>query len=171
MDDYRIINESYPFEEWFATPYALAGWLVYNDVTIWKYENSDPRVLMIFEDGSKHKGDFLEVADKEKFSTPIFLKKIEATPLQAADILAWEFFRALNTGAFINKRFRPSLAALLARSIAKHEMPLQVCNLKAMQRLCESQKVPKRSDINPKSTFVFENSPKRNRRRTIFQKK
>jgi hypothetical protein len=52
----------------------------------------EAQIRHIFEDGAKHKGFLLKRLIKDKGFEPIFKKKDEAVPLQAADLLAYETF-------------------------------------------------------------------------------
>jgi hypothetical protein len=170
MNDYRKINELYPFEECFGAPYAFSGWLIYSQLEVWRVHKNKPKIMAFFENGSKHKGDFQQIAAREGIPEPNFLEKMDATPLQAADMLAWEYLKFIKTGAAFTKKVRNSLNTLIAASLARHEMPIQGSTFRLMEKLCEDQKIPRRDDIHPASTFLFENSPKRNRRRTVFLK-
>jgi hypothetical protein len=108
--DYRDANDIYALEECFGKPYAMAGRHVARQVKEWsqKFNKDKNPIVLIFEDGTKHKGDLMDIFKKDGFDDPIFRKKKDVISLQAADIFAWECFNAFKTGSI-----RTSLSELL----------------------------------------------------------
>lgn len=91
MNDYRVINDKYALEESYGTPYALAGRNLNMRLKKWlQRQGPDARLLIFFEDGTKHKGDLMDACRRDGLPCPSFVKKHELVPLQAADLLAWE---------------------------------------------------------------------------------
>jgi hypothetical protein len=92
MVDYRKVNGVYILDA--VQPYALCGRTAVASVSEWGSRNKIPegQIRHIFEDGAKHKGFLLKRLIKDKGFEPIFKKKDEAVPLQAADLLAYETF-------------------------------------------------------------------------------
>jgi hypothetical protein len=165
MSDYRQINEQRAFEETVGTPYALAGRTVTKALNDWKSSlASDDKLLVFFEDGTKHKGDFIDAMKRDELPCPAFLKKREATPLQAADLLAWEVFHAFKT-----KQPRPSLRRLV-RDVSAENLDHGFFGIEALERLCvhPDAKVPLRSELAPGTVIVHHSSPKKHRKRTII---
>jgi hypothetical protein len=169
MDAYRKINERYAFEESVGAPYALAGRTVAKSLNDWKKDFAEPgdKLLVFFEDGTKHKGEFMDAMQRDGLPCPVFLKKPEATPLQAADLLAWEMFNAFKT-----RDIRPSLKKMLG-SLPLESPDHGYFDVSTLERICKHKdaKVPLRSSLAPGTVIVHHNSPKRHRRRTIFEKR
>lgn len=90
MVDYRKVNGVYFLDA--VQPYALCGRTAVKSVAEWVDRNrlSEAQVQHVFEDGAKHKGFLQKRLIKDKGFEPIFKKKDEAVPLQAADLLAYE---------------------------------------------------------------------------------
>lgn len=98
MSAYREINNEFAFEQQVGTPYALAGRTVARSLNEWKAREPTLRdkLLVVFEDGTKHKGDLIDVMQRDALPSPVFRKKQELIPLQAADLLAWEVFNLVS---------------------------------------------------------------------------
>lgn len=90
MEDYRKVNQTYFLDA--VPPYAISGRTAVKSVTDWANRNhiSEAQINHVFEDGAKHKGSLQKSIIKHKGFEPIFKKKDEAVPLQAADLLAYE---------------------------------------------------------------------------------
>jgi hypothetical protein len=128
MADYKDANEIYALEECFGKPFAMAGRHVVGQAREWaqKFNHENNPVLVVFEDGTKHKGDLVDICIRDGHPAPSFAKKKDVVPLQAADIFAWECFHTFDTG-----EFRPSLRRLLdfphSKAIFTYERLLENC--------------------------------------------
>lgn len=165
MRDYRQINEKWAFEETIGPPYALAGRTVTKSLADWKRNSaSEDKLLVFFEDGTKHKGDFIDAMERDQLPCPVFIKKREATPLQAADLLAWEVFNAFRT-----KQVRPSLHKLVG-DLPPESPDHGFFGIEALERICNHKdaRVPLRSALPPGTVIVHHSSPKKHRKRTII---
>jgi hypothetical protein len=93
MDDYREVSKRFPLVEGDITPYALCGRTCLARASAWaeKYGIPERNIQHVFEDGSLGKGSFIDRALKDKAISPVFKKKNESVPLQAADLLAYEY--------------------------------------------------------------------------------
>jgi hypothetical protein len=103
LDDWERVNKVYKLEESHCTPYAIASYFVIDrTVRWWGTRKKECVIKFIFEDGDKHKGDFIWLMDqvirkhRAIFSalSPIFEPK-KLAPLQAADFVAWSNRRAV----------------------------------------------------------------------------
>ena len=160
MNDYKLVNNIVCLEELLGKPYALAGRNVASQINRWKARNEihDAPVVIIFEDGSTHKGDLMEVFKKDGFDDPAFRKKKDIVSLQAADLLAWECFNSFKTGDV-----RASFDRLLAVDPdAEHD----IYTADDLYARCNEAKAPLR-DNSVTQQFVFDSSPKRTRKRDI----
>ncbi|MGH9688912.1 MAG: hypothetical protein ACRD5K_17670 [Candidatus Acidiferrales bacterium] len=159
MDDYRRINDLYAFQEVIGTPYALAGRTVAKCINQWKknYTKPSDKLLVFFEDGTKHKGDFMDAMERDGVPCPQFLGK-GASPLQAADLLAWEILNTIRTDDTKRlKRFK------------HHPGDDGVYHYDDLQAICRDPRVPmpRRDTLNPSAYLAHHSSPKKPRRRTI----
>jgi hypothetical protein len=99
MLDYVEVNSDYYLEEWLGKPYPVVSVSVCQKLRQWKERYAPNDTLeILFEDGTKHKGDLRKVFNQYKFDEPVFKDKRKVAPLQGADLLAWESFNAFNTG-------------------------------------------------------------------------
>ena len=99
MHDYKEVNEMYYLEEWLGKPYSIAALGLVQKLKAWKDQwEPDSPLEVFFEDGTKHKGDLIKVFRQFGYEEPIFREKKKVTPLQAADMLAWENFNQFKTG-------------------------------------------------------------------------
>ena len=165
MKDYKQINEQRAFEETIGTPYALAGRTVTKSLADWKRSFApEDKLLVFFEDGTKHKGDFIDAMERDQLPCPAFIKKCEATPLQAADLLAWETFNAFKT-----KQVRPSWHKLVG-DLPPESPDHGFFGIRALERICNHKdaRVPLRSALPPGTVIVHHSSPKKPRKRTII---
>ena len=95
------------------SPYTFCGVLLYKQVNNWAQRHGEPTdtLQIIFEHGDKDQGQFV-MRLRELFpglDDPIFKRKSDCVPFQAADILAWEHHRHVLHGA---QRVRESYAEL-----------------------------------------------------------
>ena len=91
MDDYRKVDSKYKLSE-FSKPYTLAGGTCVAKLTRWRKRWTSPQdtLEIVFEDGDKDKGDLIRALKQHEGIEPKFLNKKQATPFQAADLLAYE---------------------------------------------------------------------------------
>lgn len=160
MKDYIAINNIYAFEQFVGTPYALAARTVVAVANEWMQGNApDGNVQFVFEDGTKHKGDFLDAMTRDGLTLPCFRTKNEAVPLQAADWFAWETFNS-----FKINHVRPSVGSLL-RAIPGDAGVFYESDL---QRMCEEMPVPEYSELLPGARIAYQPLLKKFRKRSIF---
>lgn len=162
MAAYRTINEEYAFEQEIGAPYALAARTAARSLNEWKARQPGrDEVLLVFEHGSKHKGDFIEVMKRDGLPTPSFAAK-ECLPLQAADFLAWETF---NRWKNPSGPMRWSLDKLLDVPGDHSEYTEQV-----LLEMCTSRGRPvsRYSELPPNREIVFHSLMKRVRKRSVF---
>lgn len=163
MAPYQEINEKYAFEEAFGAPYAVAGRTIAKFINEWKeqYAKPEDKMLVFFEDGSKHKGDFMAAMERDGLPCPGFLKKSEAVPLQAADLIAWEGHHAM--------RYRQPRWTL-QYLIDKHPLRDGTFPLEELEKMCRgiTPWVPLRANLAPNAEITYQANPKRLRHRTIY---
>ena len=102
--------------------------------------------------------------EREQLPCPAFIKKSEATPLQAADWLAWEMFNANKT-----KEIRPSLKRLVG-SLPIDDLSHGIFGVNALERTRKAGNVPLRAALPAGTVIVHHSSPRKPRKRTIFEK-
>ena len=150
LDDWAEINRLYALDENHCTPYSIAGFYSIDKAMRWlnRRDGDTAFTKFIFEDGDKHKGDFIWMVDQivkwnKRLLAPMkphFMPK-KLAPLQAADFVLWEQFNAsktrLLTGAPIV--WRPTLRQL---SSVKHTWGM--LNADRLIQFCEEYCVPKR---------------------------
>jgi hypothetical protein len=160
MADYRRVNEDYYLEEALGKPYALAGSVVAASVESWKRRYAkEEDVIIIFEDGSKHKGDLEDGFIQYGFDRPAFRGKNKVVALQAADLFAWECFHSYKFD-----KITRSLATLLSLPVEQYLIVEDY-----LRPACEAVKrLPKRDPSNPLRIY-FSRIPKRLRKRQIFR--
>ena len=158
MDGYRRVNAEYALQECKGAPYAMAGRVIMEWLRQWqeKYCHENDPLLLVFEDGAKHKGDLIDLFHHSRFDCPTFRSK-NCPGLQAADFLAWESFNAFRT-----KHVGVWYDALL-NGVGKCEGMTE----KDLRETCEEQKVPRREIISPNTDIVLTGQPKKIRRKTI----
>ena len=107
LDDWKRANQVYALETNHCTPYALCGFSIMSTAIKWlgkRDKKKDPVAIseFIFEDGDKHKGDFMWLMDniirKNRRDlaaiSPIFKPKT-LVPLQSADFIGWVYRKAV----------------------------------------------------------------------------
>lgn len=168
MKAYKDVNDKYTLEECVGTPYALAGRTVAASINRWKNSNMEEgdRILAFFEDGTKHKGDFIDTMQRDKLPCPAFVGKKEAVPCQAADWLAWEMFQSVKTSI-------PKVSENLARmvkSLPDDDPDMAFYSEDDLLAMCQRFPGPViklRSELPKDAKFSFHSSPKKPRKRTI----
>jgi hypothetical protein len=92
MGDWRLVNKSYALEEFFFSPYALAGMAGVEQTIVWaknrKTKNAD--LLVAFEDGDQGWEGLNNLCIKYLKVEPIRLPKSKACAFQVGDMLAWK---------------------------------------------------------------------------------
>lgn len=164
--DYREVNDQYAFEECIGTPYALAGRTVAKSLNNWKRKHPEDKLLIFFEDGTKHKGDFIDVMERDGLPCPAFLKKSEAVPLQAADWLAWEMFQVLKSG-----QASPFLKKVVG-SLPDNDPDLGIYRKQNLLDMCKPSEglpngIPLRSNLAANAHIAHHSSPKKRRKRSM----
>ena len=142
-DAWRRVNHEYPFQETLGHPYSLAGESVVAHIQAWSEERGYEMPLLFFEDGSKHKGEFISRMDLWGIN-PGFGKKHEMLPLQAADLVAYESQKACSTALTgASRQFRSSFERL-------HKTPHQwgVYDYEDLIGVCKRFSLPKRADVS-----------------------
>jgi hypothetical protein len=162
MKEYREINQERAFEELLGTPYAVAGRTSAKSINDWKrkYMSSDDKLLVLFEDGTLHKGDFMEAMKRDRLPCPNFIQTVP--PLEAADWLAWELLYALKN----DYKARP----ILENVLRCHPGDDGIYESHNLHDLATKIPVPAplRSSLEPSTKLYHHTSPKRPRKRTIF---
>jgi hypothetical protein len=165
MKEYREVNEEYALEECLGTPYAMAGRSVAASLKRWKAQHAKPEdsLLVFFEDGTKHKGDFMEAMKRDLLPCPAFIDKKKSVALQAADLLAWQMFMLAKNP---NKVMRPELKKLV-KSLSPSDPDMGIYHKDDLVNACIEGHALVRSEM-PKGIFIAHHStPKRRRTRTI----
>jgi hypothetical protein len=153
MAEWREVDEIY-FLSALLQPYALCGRTVVKNVDEWAVLNNIPKteIQYVFEDGARHKGLLQKRIIKDKGFNPIFKKKLEAVPLQAADLLAYETlagFRDIfdrNITDFDGLRY-----PLKVMEQVPHRMEdWGIFSQKNLEDFCVAVRLPRRDSINPK---------------------
>ena len=162
MEEYRAINEQRAFEEMLGAPYALAGRTAARSINDWKrrYMKPDDKLTVLFEDGTKHKGDFMEAMKRDELPCPSFIKKMPR--LEAADFFAWEILHALKN----DRRMGPILEDILANHPGDDGIYLGHDLLKLATTI--PVPAPLRSNLSRNAKLYHHSSPKRPRTRTIY---
>jgi hypothetical protein len=120
LQDYEQANESYQLKENFGSAWAFAGRACAGSVRQWAKQRGInlSEIEFVFEDGMKGKGELQDSMKRDGFLMPTFRPKSRQwPPLQAADLLAWEFHKVMKQ-AFANdlKHFRKSFESLMKLS-------------------------------------------------------
>jgi hypothetical protein len=95
LPDYYDLDKTFCVSE-SLKPLGLAGGGCILKVRNWadKWKVPQNEILYAFEDGDKHKGNLIDVANRYFGISPVFMKKSESVAFEAADLLAYEHFRA-----------------------------------------------------------------------------
>lgn len=167
MDEYRTINATNRLEETLGTPYAMAGRTVAAKLNAWRATHGAAKckVLVYFEDGTKHKGDFMDVMQRDGLPCPGFLKKNDSPALQAADFLAWMVHGALQTGEVHQRLARlAGIGGPLAHG--KFDEDALMASLKHLKEKHPHIEIVRRIPYE----IRFHSSPKKVRRQTVKPK-
>lgn len=95
MEDYREIDKQYCLHEW-AHPYALAGAHCMEKIRVWskQFGYDFQQFDFIFERGDEGQTDLARLASKVFSVDPIFKPKEHNVAFQAADLIAYEHYKA-----------------------------------------------------------------------------
>jgi hypothetical protein len=161
MYEYRKVNEHITLEEVIGRPYGIAGRIIMAYLNEWrkKYNKQSDPLVVVFEDGSKHKGDLIDIFHRDGFDPPAFRDKKKVVPLQGADLLAWEYFNAFHAG-----ELRPSLLYIL-----RHPGIDGMFTQDDLVEACQLAKAPSRDFVHTYGTRIFfETQKKKDRIRKII---
>jgi hypothetical protein len=152
LPDYREIDKTYRLSER-AVPIVYCGASCVAKVGIWAQKWAIPinNVAFFFEDGDKDKHK-LSAEVKRLYNVKIeFLKKSQSPAFQAADLLAYEHFRAIQkvipqpVGRYALEDLRHPFQKLLkVPSGGEDGEDLGVTERKCLEQFCAEQKVPVR---------------------------
>lgn len=94
LSDYQRVDKDWQLHEW-AHPYPLCAKGAVDAAMKW-YNAHDYKcpIEYVFEEGDDHPGQLVELVRKETGKSLNFRKKLEASPLQAADFAAYETMKA-----------------------------------------------------------------------------
>ncbi len=146
IDDLKCMQATYQLPDDINndSPYAWCTLLFYHQVSAWfrKQHGPSDTIEVIFERGDMGQPAFPNRLRKlyPKLELPIFRDK-SCAPLQAADMLAWEFRKDIRTRQLPSPT-RESFVGMF------HQIPhhWQYCTLGDLSRICENHGFPKRSD-------------------------
>jgi len=161
VNEYLQVNSKYALEEWHGRPYALAGRTMCVMIHEWEAQYNHDRLPLkiVFENGTKHKGDLIDVMDRDDDCPfPIFESKKDVVALQAADLLAGQIFWSQKN----NGHIRPDFKKLL-----QHQHDFNEYTKNDLIKTCKNSGTPLRSDIPPGQEFAFYSSLKKTRTRKL----
>jgi hypothetical protein len=143
LKDYRDLDQRYQLSE-YCSPYVISALQCAADVAKWCNARGyvDP-VRLVFEDGARYKGEFMNFYAPSNFHTISYAEPREFVGFQAADLVAWEHrkvYSQLLSGQ--GKRRRQSFLAL-------HSMPnsWSVYEASSLARWCRNFNVPLRGHL------------------------
>jgi hypothetical protein len=113
MDEYREVDSIYKLSE-FVAPYAVCGVNTLHKTQVWLKEHGYPtdQLECIYEDGTGHKGAFVDLADRMGFPSPKFEPKNKIRALEAADFISWELGKIIRDVSNDTFRIRATIDAL-----------------------------------------------------------
>lgn len=114
LQDFREVNAKYLLQEYIGNPYPLCARTCVAKCNRWAQSRgyTDP-VRYMFEDGAKHKGEFMKAMKRDQIPPPVFGTKGEYVAFQAADFVAWENLKVhAQVEANTLQSFRDSFEAL-----------------------------------------------------------
>jgi hypothetical protein len=116
LETYREVDRDWELHEKFR-PCTLCAVTCMDEAVQWRrnqHRDAEP-MEFVFESGDEHQGQLLKEGEAFAHTPPIFRTKRQAIPLQAADFIAYEQFKA-TTSLELNQifvRFRSSFQRLL----------------------------------------------------------
>jgi hypothetical protein len=161
---YKKVNDQYALQESLGAPYALAARILAIQMNKWRGRNltQEDHLLLFAEEGTKHRGDMIEVFKRDQLPEPISIKKSLAA-VQPADMLAWEMFQFLRGSKDSENRKR-------IQHLTKRQKQFGlVWYEKDLVKTCVKTDPPVmlRSQLSPNAQILFHSSPKKKRVRTI----
>lgn len=145
MNEYREIDRTYELSS-VMTPYALCSSNSEYKSRVWMKEHgySVDQLKFVFEDGSKDKGMFVELARKLALPIPIFEPKNKFRALEAADFISWELGKVIRDVSKQTYRVRATLQEL------RKNMPRMwgIYRKEELLQFCQSQNVPLRKRVS-----------------------
>lgn len=158
---YRRVNEEYALEECLGAPYALAARALAIEMNEWMKPNmsTEDKLLLLAEDGTKHRGDMEQVFLRDKLPAPQRVPKSMAA-VQPADMLAWETYNSLSRGRQLRR---------VRRLLGDHTQFGKIFREGDLRATCltPGANVLLRSTVPPEALIAFHSTPKRKRKRTI----
>lgn len=162
MASYKSVNDTYAFEQNVGAPFALAGRSAIEALNKWKASYPDrDKLLVVFEDGTKHKGDFMDAMARDGLRCPCFANPHDVLPLQAADLLAWETLNAVK-----HNRLNHCLDLIL-ETVPGDEGIFAGGQMENMCNIADPP-IQKYSDRPDGVEVAYHSLPKKIRKRTIF---
>ena len=158
MAEWRVVNGLYMLEEYFYSPYALAGLASADQTIVWakKRKMANSHIQIYFEDGDEGWGGLSKLCQTYLKVEPIRLPKKNAHAFQLGDMLAWKT-RITATNTILKLRAIENYTPEYERDF--EQMKKELRNLdrlmcrpanegifarKSLIRNCERFKVPKR---------------------------
>lgn len=143
-EEFRAVNRDYYLAERLGHPFPMAAMSAMGRVFMWAAENGHKEpILSVFEDGDTHKGELIDLAKQYIPDTrlcPVFQTKA-LTPLQAADIAAWDLHNV------VNKVLEVADVDIWGKSYKRlHDIPndYPLRGRKELLGLCADLKIPRR---------------------------
>jgi hypothetical protein len=144
MNDFRAVDEIYALSE-FVSPYPICGVNSQHKSIEWLKEHNLPveHLKFVYEDGTKDKGKFVDLADNLRFPIPSFEPKRKFRALEAADFIAWELGKIIRDVDKNTLRIRASVDEL------RKNMPRMwgIYRKEDLLRFCKAQGLPLRSSL------------------------
>jgi hypothetical protein len=89
IEAWEAVNTHHRLQEYFYSPYALAGFGVVGQCVHWAKRKKAAYPEFVFEEGDEGWEGLVKVCERECGVTPIRLPKKKAIPCQVGDLLAW----------------------------------------------------------------------------------
>lgn len=145
-DEFREVNQQYLLAERLGHPFPMAAMTAMGRLFVWaaRIGHQEP-ILSVFEDGDTHKGELIDLAKQympDARLCPVFRPKT-LTPLQAADIVAWDLRN------IVNKVLEIADVDIWGKSYKRlHDIPndYPVRGAKELIGLCADLKIPRREN-------------------------
>jgi hypothetical protein len=148
MPDYREVDKQYKLSETIA-PLAYCGCNCIAKVGAWALKWGIPQsdLVFAFEDGDKDRNNLAAEAHRVYGVNVQFMKKTQSVAFQAADLLAYEHFRANqkvvpNPGAFALNELRNPLQRLIEIPNGENSADWSITDKTNLEQFCVEQKIP-----------------------------
>jgi hypothetical protein len=146
LSDYRRIDKQYRVHERLGSPYALCGWSCIEHVMRWSSRQGVERVVFMFEDGDRNKGDLQRICRERLKVEPLFYGKRDFIPFQAADLAAWKtrnpLSEAIRRDDLTNEEAERLLTSLADFTRTAHTS--KGFEYEGLLQLCEDARIPRR---------------------------